>query len=247
VKKQIYHFLNEDKRFVQVIYGLIILNIIALILESYQEIGSKYGDIFWYIELISVIIFTLEYIARLYSSNADGSSRTSFCLSFYGVIDLIAFLPFYTPFLITIDLRIVRILRILRLTRVFKLGRYNKSFKTIKKVLLDTKEELIITMSIAFVLILLSSTLMYYAESSVQPEKFKSIGHSFWWAIATLTTVGYGDIYPITSTGKVLSSIIAIIGIGFVALPTGIISSSFIEQISENGERICPKCQTKVS
>ena len=159
---------------------------------------------------------------------------------------MIAILPFYLPFLIPFDLRIVRILRLFRLLRIFKLGRYSKSLNAITSVLKSTKSELAITGFVAFILLVLSSTIMYYFENEVQPEKFASIGHSFWWAVATLTTVGYGDVFPITTMGKVMSGIIALIGIGFIALPTGIISSAFIERVQKEKKEqklcTCPNC-----
>lgn len=240
MKKKIYEFINKNLIFIKFIYGLIILNVITLILESYQELRVTYSDFFNYFELISVIIFTIEYLLRLWTSDLDKSlngnslkKRLKFGFSTLGLIDLIAILPFYLPFIFPFDLRIVRILRLFRLLRIFKLGRYSKSLNTISSVLKSTKSELAITGFVAFILLVLSSTIMYYFENDVQPEKFASIGHSFWWAVATLTTVGYGDVFPITAMGKVMSGIIALIGIGFVALPTGIISSAFIERIQE--------------
>ena len=142
----------------------------------------------------------------------------------------------------------MRILRLFRLLRIFKLGRYSKSLKTIIEVLKETKSELVISTFMAFILLVLSSTLMYYLETDAQPEQFPSILHSFWWAIATLTTVGYGDVYPITIMGKILSSIIALIGIGFIALPTGIISSAFINRISKEKDQCknCPHCGKEI-
>lgn len=259
MKQKIYDILSENKVFIKSLYILIVLNIISLILESYQEIRQDFSTFLFYFEAISVIIFSVEYLLRLWTADLNpeytGNSfikRLKFTFSTLGLIDLFAILPFYLPFLITIDLRILRILRLLRLLRIFKLSRYSKSFQIISSVLKETRSELSVTFFVAFVLLILSSTLMYYIESSVQPEAFASIGHSFWWAIATLTTVGYGDVYPITALGKVLSAIIALIGIGFVALPTGIISSVFVEKIqkenavkhNENKECTCPNCGT---
>lgn len=223
------------------------LNIIALIFESYEPYRDEFRFVFMVFEIFSIIIFTLEYLARIYVSNINGTGRINFAFSFYGIIDLLAILPFYLPFFISFDLRILRILRIFRFVRIFKLGRFNHSFKIIRTVLKDTREELLMTVFLAIILLLISSTLIYYAESDAQPEKFESIGHSFWWAIATLTTVGYGDIYPVTFGGKFLSSIIAFIGIGFIALPTGIISSAFIKRIQDDREAKkrnikCPEC-----
>ena len=258
MKKKIYHFINKNSTFIKFIYGLIILNIISLILESYKELRISFKDYFNYFETISVIIFTIEYLLRLWTSDLEKSykgnslkKRFKFGLSTLGLIDLIAILPFYLPYILPFDLRIVRILRLFRLFRIFKLGRYSKSLKTITSVLKSTKSELAITAFVAFILLVLSSTIMYYFENEVQPEKFASIGHSFWWAVATLTTVGYGDVFPITTMGKIMSGVIALIGIGFVALPTGIISSAFIERIQDqkNNKKVCtcPKCGTKIS
>jgi voltage-gated potassium channel len=255
MKQKVGDFINENKYFIKFIYALIVLNVVALILESYQELDKKYHHLFYLFELFSVIIFTLEYIIRIWvsdKSKEDKKERLNFAFSTMGIIDLIAILPFYLPFIFPIDLRIVRILRLFRLLRIFKLGRYSKSLKTIRYIFKQTKAELSITVFVTFVLMVLSSTLMYYIEHDDQPEQFASIGDAFWWSVATLTTVGYGDVYPVTGLGKLLSGIIAIIGIGFVALPTGIISSAFIEKIqadkkvkkNENSCE-CPKCGEK--
>lgn len=240
MKKKIYKCINKNAVFIKFIYGLITLNVIILILESHQELKVSFSSFFNYFEIISVIIFSIEYLLRLWTSNLEKSykgsffkKRLKFGFSTLGLIDLIAILPFYLPFIFPFDLRIVRILRLFRLLRIFKLGRYSKSLNTIVAVLKTTKSELAITGFVAFILLVLSSTIMYYFENEVQPEKFASIGHSFWWAVATLTTVGYGDVFPITVMGKIMSGIIALIGIGFIALPTGIISSAFIERIQE--------------
>lgn len=246
LKHLIHKLLYRNRKVIRFVYALIILNIIALILESVEDIRKIMGFELWLFEVFSVVIFTIEYLSRLYVSNIHGPKRMKYAFSFYGIIDLLAIIPFYLPFVFILDLRVLRILRIFRLIRIFKLGRFNKSFRTIKDVLVSSKSELLMTIFIAFIMLLISSTLMYYAESEVQPEKFQSIPHAFWWAIATLTTVGYGDVYPITALGKFLSSIIAIVGIGFVALPTGIISSAFIDKIKIEETINCPHCGKKV-
>jgi len=256
LKKKVYEFLNKNPLFLKFIYTLIIINILFLILESYKEIEENYGQFFKSFELFSVIIFSIEYLLRLwtadikYNKGYKLSKRLKFAISTYGLIDLLAILPFYLPLLFPFDLRVLRILRLFRFLRIFKLGRLSKSMKTITGVLKETRSELSITIFVAFILLTLSSTLMYYIENDAQPEKFENIGQSLWWAVATLTTVGYGDVYPITGIGKFLSAVIALIGIGFVALPTGIISSAFMErvQIEKNKKREkeeickCPNC-----
>ena len=230
---------------------MIILNVLCIILESYKTIKNDYSSILYYLEVFSVIIFSIEYVLRLWTAkysfptNSNFKSRLRFVFSKYGFIDLVAILPFYLPLIFLFDLRVIRILRLFRLLRIFKLGRFSKSMKTISAVLRDTKSELAITLFVAFVLLILSATLMFYFENEVQPEKFKNIGQSLWWAVATLTTVGYGDVYPITRGGKFLSAIIALIGIGFVALPTGIISSSFVSKLQKEKKHKCPHCGKK--
>lgn len=251
-KKKVSLFIDHNPYFIKFIYILIVLNIFALILESYEGIRATLGDLFYYFEVFSVIIFTIEYFLRVWvSKHSRGNikDRIHFAFSAAGIIDLLAILPFYLPFIFPFDLRILRILRLFRLLRIFKLGRYSKSMKTLKEIFLDVKSDLTITIFVTFVLMVLSSTLMYYLEHDVQPEKFTSIGDAFWWSIATLTTVGYGDIYPVTALGKFLSGAIALIGIGFVALPTGIISSAFIDKIQSEKNKHkktkvcnCPHC-----
>ncbi|MFC2109540.1 ion transporter [Bacteroidota bacterium] len=252
MKKKVRDFINHNEYFIKFIYALIVLNVIALILESYEELNAIYSPVFYYFELFSVAIFTVEYLVRIWVSDKtkeDKKERLNFAFSTLGIIDLIAILPFYLPFIFPIDLRIVRILRLFRLLRIFKLSRYSKSLKTIRSIFKEVKSELSITVFVTFVLMILSSTLMYYIEHDDQPEQFASIGDAFWWSIATLTTVGYGDVYPVTGLGKLLSGIIALIGIGFVALPTGIISSAFIEKIQKDKKKKkvakacnCPHC-----
>ena len=178
-------------------------------------------------------------------------SRFKFLVSTYGIIDLLAILPFYLPLFFPFDLRIVRILRLVRLLRILKLGRYSHSLKMVSSVLRETRAQLTVTMFVAIILLVLSSSLMFYLEHDVQPDKFQSIGHTLWWSVSTLTSVGYGDVYPITGWGKLFSGVIAIIGIGFVELPTGIISSTFVQRLKEHHNKTaskkctCPHCGQK--
>jgi voltage-gated potassium channel len=257
MKKKTYNFITSNQVFVKFIYCLIILNVLSLIAESYESIRNDFITFFYFFESFSVVVFSIEYILRFWTADLNPKykggiikKRILFSTSTFGLIDLIAILPFYLPLIFPFDLRVVRILRLFRLLRIFKLNRYSKSLQTIGSVLKETKAELMITVFVAFILMILSSTLIYYFENDVQPEKFASIGHAFWWSVATLTTVGYGDVYPITAMGKLLSGIIALIGIGFVALPTGIISSAFISKMQKKALNIkeqnckCPNCGT---
>lgn len=251
MKQKIGNFINFNPYFINFIYGLIVLNVVTIILQSYEGLEQQYSHYFYAFEVFTVAIFTTEYFLRIWLSDVTKENkreRLNFAFSTMGIIDLIAILPFFLPFIFPFDLRIIRILRLFRLLRIFKLGRYSKSLKTIRYIFKETKDELSITVFVTFVLMILSSTLMYYIEHDDQPEQFASIGDAFWWAVATLTTVGYGDVYPITPLGKLLSGIIALIGIGFVALPTGIISSAFIDKIQEEKKEkkkevcTCPHC-----
>ncbi|MEE9349659.1 MAG: ion transporter [Flavobacteriaceae bacterium] len=266
LKEKIHKFIHGEKGdedkvtgnefFIKFIYTLIILNIISIILASYKDVRNEYAGFLEYFEMFSVVIFTIEYILRLwtadlfYKGKTAFTKRKNFIFSSYAIIDLLAIMPFYLPLLFPFDLRFVRILRLFRLLRIFKIGRFSKSFETIKNVLKETKEELSITVFISFIFLIFSSTLMYYVESEAQPEKFENIGQSLWWSVATLTTVGYGDVYPITGLGKFISGVIALIGVAFVALPTGIISSAFINKIQKDRKNAeskkCKNCGCEV-
>jgi len=240
---------------------LIILNVIAIILASYKSIYLIYQNDFKTFEIISVIIFSVEYILRVWTSEYKVKSKhkiiagIKYIFTPMAIIDLIAVLPFYLPLLLPVDLRFLRILRLTRLLRLLKVQRYSKSLKLVGKVLKKKKEELIVTIFVTFLLIVFASSLMYYLESSVQPDKFPNIISASWWAIATLTTIGYGDVCPVTGWGRLLSGVIAILGIGLVALPTGILSSGFIEELSreknkkpEKAEqyKYCPYCGRRI-
>lgn len=169
------------------------------------------------IEWITVIIFTIEYIGNSLFVDPKG---LKYMLSFGGIIDLLTFLPFYIT---GIDSRMVRIIRLLKL---FKIPRFRSGLERFKQVMIDTKDEFALFFSIASVLLFMSSVGIYYFEGETQPEHFGSVFRSLWWSVVTLTTVGYGDAYPITIGGKIFTSIILLIGLGIVAIPIGLITSS---------------------
>ncbi len=167
-----------------------------------------------------VLIFTGEYLLRLIVADR----KLKFIFSFYGLIDLFAILPFYIS--TGIDLRSIRIFRMLRLFRIFKILRYSKAINRFHLAFKSIKEELVLFLFTAAILVFVASIGIYYFESKAQPEHFASFFHSLWWSIVTLTTVGYGDVYPITTAGKVFASIVMFIGIGVVAVPSGLIASA---------------------
>lgn len=204
-----------------------------MIFESHESIRKAYGNFFYYFELLSILIFSFEYIYRIsYSFIKKGmKGSVNYIFSFFGLIDLISILPFYLNQFINLDGRFLRILRLFRLTRIFKFGRNSNSLKLFTKALISVKEQLLFTLFLSALTILFSSSAIYYLENEAQPEKFSSITESVWWATISLATVGYGDVYPITVGGKIFATIISLVGIGVVAIPTGVISASFVEEI----------------
>ncbi len=199
---------------------LIIISLVSFSLETLPDIDVDKKKFLWNIEIITVILFSIEYLLRLFVAEKKGA----FIFSFYGLIDLFAILPFYIS--TWIDLRSLRILRLFRLIRAFKFFRYSRALNHLKKAFVSIKEELILFLVAALFLIFLASVGIYYFENPAQPEQFKSIFHSMWWAVATLSTVGYGDIYPITVGGKIFTFFILMIGLGIVAVPSGLIASA---------------------
>ena len=239
---------------------LISLNVVSVFIETF-DLSVYLNNFLRKFEIFSIIIFTIEYILRLWTSTLlypDKNSfiaRVKYIFSFMAIIDLLSILPFYLPFFFNVDLRVLRALRLVRLLRIFKANRYTHAIQKVLFVIKNKSTELISSIFVIFILMLISSVLMYSVESPVQPEVFKNGFSGLWWAVATFTTVGYGDIYPITSIGRFLSAIIALLGIGLVAVPTGIVSSGFMEANSEENEdenssddekHFCPYCGKKL-
>ena len=204
-----------------------------MILESHSFMKDRFGQIFSLFELISILIFTVEYFYRIYMSYKEKKIKGvfSYVFSFFGIIDFISILPFYIKQFVLIDGRFFRILRLFRLSRIFKLGRDSKSLKLFIKALSAVKNELKFTFFLSLLCILFSASAIYFLENEAQPEVFSSITASLWWATVSLATVGYGDVVPLTVWGKVFAGFISLVGIGVVAIPTGIISASFVEEI----------------
>jgi voltage-gated potassium channel len=241
---------KADKVVNSFLVGLIIVNTTAVILETVESIYNTYRLIFNWIEIFSVVVFSIEYILRVWSCTEREKyrhpffGRIKYILSAGALIDLLAVMPFYVPLLTSLDLRFIRILRLFRFFRFFKLGRYLNASKIIGNVFKSKKEELVLSFVITMFLIIIASTVMYYAEHDAQPDKFTSIPETMWWSVATLTTVGYGDEYPITGIGKFLTACISILGIGMFALPAGILASGFSDEVKKfkTGAHCCPHC-----
>ncbi len=238
IMRQVHRFLRL-RRTESVLSLLIVASCVAIVLESFADLKSSHELAFRHFEQFVVLVFTLEYVLRIWSAPlaypklSPWRARMQFVTSFGGFVDLLAILPFYLPLVIGFDLRFLRVLRLSRLLRILKLYRYSEALRIIGRSFYDRRSELSMAIVVTMVLLLFSSTLMWYLEREAQPEAFPNILASFWWAIATLTTVGYGDVYPITSAGKFMGGIIALLGVGLVALPAGILSASFVEHFEQ--------------
>ena len=238
--------------------ALIIISIISVIISTFDNVPSTVSWWLTRLEYVSITAFTFEYIARVWTADIvfpDKGiimSRVKYIFSFLALIDFISILPFYLPFITNVDLRSLRALRLFRMFRIFKSGRYFTALTIIVNVLKRKKEQLVSSITVVAVLMLISSIIIYFFEHDAQPTVFSNAFSGLWWSIATLTTVGYGDIYPITIMGKILSAFIAILGIGIVAVPTGIISAGFNEDLDEEKQsdaddlQYCPYCGKKL-
>lgn len=242
---------KADKFFNGFIIILIILNVTAVILETVDSIHNPHKEFFRIFDLVSVIIFTIEYILRVWSCNHDPQykhslkGRIKYMLSFGGLIDLIAILPFYVHVVIGLDLRVLRILRLLRFFRLFRLTSYMRSARMVISVFKSRANDLKLSLVLILFLIIIAACLVFFAEHTAQPGVFKSIPDAIWWAVVTVTSVGYGDMVPITAAGKIMTSMISLLGLAVFALPAGIITSGFLEEMRKgkrSHESFCPHC-----
>jgi len=252
MKNHIYNLLRSDhpskasRVFDYVIMCLILLSLIEIVLESFPYFKGRRHIVLEVVEWVTIVVFSVEYIMRLYTADLKYPDSkwpiVRFIFSVSGIIDLLAILPFYLPFM-GLDLRFIRSLRLLRLLVIFKFNRYNKSLLLIKEVLREKRSDLGVSAFVLFVVLVIISVLMYSLEHEAQPDSFPNILASFWWSVITLTTVGYGDIYPVTGVGKLVTSFISILSIGIVAIPTGILASGFTAKLDEQKEpKKCPHC-----
>jgi voltage-gated potassium channel len=214
-----------------VVQFLIIANLVSFAVETIPTLSESTSRVLYWFEMISVFIFTLEYLTRVILSRP----RMGYVVSFFGIVDLLAILPFY--FSMGIDLRSVRAFRLLRLFRIFKLARYSVAVRRFHRAFVIAREELVLFGTAALIVLYLSAVGIYYFENAVQPEKFSSVFASLWWAICTLTTVGYGDIYPITTGGRVFTFFVVIVGIGLVAVPSGLLAAALSKAREEEKEK----------
>lgn len=215
---------------------LIVVSLVTFSIETLPDLQLPIKTSLHYIEIFTVGVFTIEYLGRIFVADR----KIAFVFSFYGLIDLFAILPFYLS--TGVDLRSIRTLRLLKLFRAFKLFRYSRAIQRFHKAFILAREELILFFCVTLILLYLSSVGIYYFENQAQPENFKSVFHSMWWAVATLTTVGYGDVYPVTLGGRVFTFFILMIGLGVVAVPTGLLATALsearnFEETEKDGQR----------
>jgi len=221
---------KNGRRFDIFIQVLIVLSLLAFSIETLPDLSEQTKDYLYYFEVFCVSIFTVEYLLRFIFAK----KKLGYVFSFYGIIDLLAILPFYLSF--GIDLRSVRIFRILRVFRILKLARYNSAIDRFKIAASSAREEIVLFAIITGILLYLAAFGIYIFENEAQPEKFASVFHSLWWAVSTLTTVGYGDVYPITMGGKIFTFFILIIGLGIVTVPAGIVASALSTSVKKKSD-----------
>ena len=215
-----------------IIFSNILISIIIMFLETEKGL-IEYFSLFAVINKINISLFTIEYILRIYSiTYADNKKRIRYALSPYMVIDLIAILPFYIS-LFNMDFGFLRALRIIRIFKLFRLSKFAQFDNLISDILKEKKEEFIFIFIALLILVLTLTPLVYYAEKDAQPEMFSSMAATMWWAIITFTTVGYGDMYPVTILGRILTAFVSFLGIAFYAIPGSIFTSALLEKINE--------------
>jgi voltage-gated potassium channel len=262
LRKSVYRIIETSagkRRGLSLLFNLVLITIItlntaAIILNTVPDYNRRFASIFYNFELFSVGFFTVEYWLRIWVCVENEKyrhwfwGRIRYVFSVSALIDFLAIFPFYFSLFAT-DLAIVRILRLLRIFRLFRISRYSHAYRMIQNVVADKKEELVLSIVLVVFMLIIVSSVMYYVEHPAQPHKFTSIPATMWWGVSAMTTVGYGDIHPITPLGKLLGGIAAIMGIGLFALPTGILVSGFTEQIRSFKapvRRVCPHCGKEI-
>jgi len=235
-----------------VIYSLIFLTLVVIVLESVPSICQRCSAGFRYLEVLTVAVFSIEYLLRLWccvETPKYGSpiwGRLRYVVSPLSLIDLLAVVPFYLPFA-TANMLFLRSARFFRLFRIAKLGRYSTAFRVLGQVVYAKRAELLVSLSIVFILTVLSAIGMYYAEHEAQPAVFPDVPTSMLWAVATLTNVSHPD--PITALGKCMASAICVLGLAMLALPTGVLGAGFVEEFQNRNRHAtrCPHCGKEIA
>lgn len=217
----------EGKTFDVILLVCILISVLTVMLESVPEYGSRFANTFFYIEWGFTILFTIEYLLRLYSVYRP----RQYALSFYGIIDFLAIIPTYLSLIISGSqyLLVIRGLRLLRVFRIFKLGHFLREGDIIQRALLASRAKITVFLTFVLLMVIIIGSVMYLVEGD-QNQNFSSIPRSIYWAVVTLTTVGYGDITPITNLGQFLSAVVMILGYAIIAVPTGIVSAEMVAE-----------------
>lgn len=245
-----------DKLINTFIILLILLNVVAVMLETVPSIHTPYAHWFHRFDQFSVYVFSVEYILRVWSSVHDDEYKNSwrgrikYMLSMGALIDLLAILPYYLHLAMGLDLRVLRILRLMRFLRLFRLTKYMRTTRMVVNVFKSRARELWVSFVLGFFLILIAASLVYFAEHIDNPKQFSSIPKTMWWAVVTLTTVGYGDMIPITPLGQFFTGLILIVGVAILAIPAGIITAGFLEESKKTRGHVdlhCPHCGRPIS
>lgn len=217
---------------------VIFTNLCVTLFYTFDE-SEQFLSVLQTIELVTILIFTVEYILRIWTSDMlypgvpKWQAVLKYMFSFYGLIDLLTFFPYYLPFVFPAGIVAFRMLRVIRIFRLFKINAQYDAFNVITTVLKEKCSQIIWSMCLILMLMIASSLCMYSFEHEAQPDKFTNAFSGIWWSVSTLLTVGYGDIYPITFAGKTLAIVTSFLGVGMVAIPTGIISAGFVEQYTK--------------
>ena len=217
---------------------ILLINVAVTILYTFDQAEARYGDALLFIEALTVAFFAVDYFLRLWTAPfirpnlSEGRATWKYFISFTGLVDLLSFLPYYLPFFFPTGAAVFRLFRVVRVFRLFQINAYYNSLNVITEVISSKRQQLVSSVFILVVLMVASSLAMYSVENAAQPEVFSNAFSGIWWAVSTLLTVGYGDIYPITNLGKIISIGITFLGVGMVAIPTGIISAGFVDQYS---------------
>lgn len=246
LREQIFTIIFEadtkaGKRFDVFLLGAIVLSVLVVMLESVKTFSERDHQIFVYLEWFFTSIFTVEYALRLYSVK----NRRRYALSFFGIIDLLSILPTYLSLLLggAQSLMVIRILRLLRVFRIFKLAHLITQSHVLIRALRASREKISIFLFVVLLLTFVFGSLMYFVEGGVN-EKFDSIPRSIYWCIVTITTVGYGDISPVTPLGQALAAVLMVTGYAIIAVPTGIVTSEMVKKVTRQNvtTQVCPSC-----
>ena len=216
----------------------VVVNIVSVVMFTFDSMELQYGRLLLGIEAVTVAFFAIDYVLRVWTAYftfpglSEAQAVRKYIFSFTGIIDLLSFLPYYLPVFFPVGATVFKMFRVIRVLRLFQINAYYDSLKLIGDVIAGKRQQLMSSMFIIGVLMLGSSLCMYSVEHETQPEVFSNAFSGLWWAASTVLTIGYGDIYPITTMGKVLGLLIGFLGVGMVAIPTGIISAGFVDQYS---------------